>query len=166
MSYCGLWKIHINPGSSDFTDVAQSLEFLQPPQVMLKHSSVENRSFYHQWRTLVCMLCLIFRSLKKRKKLGGPNKTCQWAGFNLGLPVRTRLSQPGFQSHSSHRTSVFCQSPLNPAVTPSSVSSSTSLPPTLMEFWGKLEKIQQGRLTFSLPPPFYLPFLKGRRWLD
>ena len=36
---------------------------------------------------------LIFRSLKKRKKLGGPNKTCQWAGFNLGLPVRTRLSQ-------------------------------------------------------------------------
>ena len=67
VSYCGLWKMHINPGSSDFTDMAQSLEFLQPPQVMLKHSSVENRSFYHQWRTLVCMLCLIFISFKKKK---------------------------------------------------------------------------------------------------
>ena len=32
VSYCGLWKMHINPGSSDFTDVVQSLESLQPHQ--------------------------------------------------------------------------------------------------------------------------------------
>lgn len=58
---------------------------------------------------------MVFKKKKNTHKR--PNKTCQWAGFNPGLPVRNRLSPqmalewPGSQSHSSHRTCFLSVTP-------------------------------------------------------
>ena len=65
-----------------------------------------------------------FYQFKKKKQTnhGGPNKTCQWAGFNLGLQLgpdchsKWLWSGQVFKATLATEPLFFCQSPLNPAV--------------------------------------------------